>query len=247
MEQAIIDTLTSTSITATGSFQAGEFDEQADTPVARLYDSIIKFYRGSEINPLAQIGLNLWDSSDDKLHLSAFYNGTGVQIDYGAGSQGTLVAYEADFSDFDPTTGDVSVHNNFYGDITLNGTDLFELIYPVGSIYLSVNSTSPATLFGGTWTQIQDTFLLAAGSTYSAGATGGEATHKLTVAEMPSHSHNMRFLNYNRSSGGNVSVGQMGSWITSGYILAQGENAGGGAAHNNLPPYLVVYMWQRTA
>ena len=61
--------------------------------------------------------------------------------------------------------------------------------YPVGSIYMSVNSTSPATLFSGSWQRIQDRFLLCAGSTYAAGSTGGEATHKLTIDEMPSHSH----------------------------------------------------------
>ena len=58
-------------------------------------------------------------------------------------------------------------------------TSIFELIYPVGSIYMSVNSTSPASLFGGTWEQIKDTFLLSAGDTYTAGATGGSATKNL--------------------------------------------------------------------
>ena len=61
--------------------------------------------------------------------------------------------------------------------------------YPVGSIYLSVNSTNPGTIFGGTWEQIKDRFLLACGSTYSNGSTGGEAKHTLTTNEMPSHSH----------------------------------------------------------
>lgn len=56
--------------------------------------------------------------------------------------------------------------------------------WPVGSIYMSVNSTSPATLFGGTWQRIQDRFLIAAGSTYKAGGTGGEATHTLTAASV---------------------------------------------------------------
>lgn len=80
----------------------------------------------------------------------------------------------------------------------------WEAIYPVGSIYMSANSTSPATLFGGTWTQIQDQFLLCAGSTYSAGSTGGSATmahtHSvtpagtnagtaITIAQMPKHGH----------------------------------------------------------
>ena len=54
---------------------------------------------------------------------------------------------------------------------------IFDSIYPVGSIYMSVNSTSPETLFGGTWVQIKDTFLLSAGDTYTAGNTGGSATH----------------------------------------------------------------------
>ena len=62
-------------------------------------------------------------------------------------------------------------------------------IYPVGAIYMSVSSTSPASLFGGTWEQIQNRFLLAAGDTYAAGKTGGEATHTLTVEEMPAHNH----------------------------------------------------------
>lgn len=73
---------------------------------------------------------------------------------------------------------------------------IFNLIYPIGSIYLSENSTSPATLFGGTWTQIKDKFLLTAGDTYKAGNTGGSSTHKhttaghtLTTNEMPSHTH----------------------------------------------------------
>ena len=64
-----------------------------------------------------------------------------------------------------------------------------DVLYPVGSIYLSTSSTSPQTLFGGTWQRIQDRFLLCAGSTYAAGKTGGEAEHTLTVNEMPSHTH----------------------------------------------------------
>ena len=59
----------------------------------------------------------------------------------------------------------------------LDAQQVFNMIYPVGSIYMSVNSTSPSILFGGTWEQIEDTFLLTAGSTYTAGDTGGSATH----------------------------------------------------------------------
>ena len=69
-------------------------------------------------------------------------------------------------------------------------TSIIDLIYPVGSYYWNSNSTSPATLFGvGTWTQITNQFIFAAGGDYASGDTGGEATHTLTIQEMPSHDH----------------------------------------------------------
>ena len=70
-----------------------------------------------------------------------------------------------------------------------NGAPLLNLVYPVGSIYWSSKNTNPGTLFGGTWQQIKDRFILAAGDSYSNGATGGAATVTLTVSNMPSHSH----------------------------------------------------------
>ena len=78
-----------------------------------------------------------------------------------------------------------AIHTHTSSDIT----DLYNLIYPIGSIYLSVNSVDPSTLFGGTWEKIKDKFLLSDGDTYSIGSTGGEATHTLTIDEMPSHNH----------------------------------------------------------
>ena len=129
-------------------------------------------------------------------------------------------------------------------------------MYPVGSIYMSVNDTNPATLFGGTWEQLQNRFLLGAGSSYTAGSTGGEATHQLTVNEMPSHAGHV----YNEVRGGNwagflstsdaTSYGSSGrGWnLTAGNELhPAGDSLGGNAAHNNMPPYLVVYIWKRTA
>lgn len=119
--------------------------------------------------------------------------------------------------------------------------------YPVGSIYLSINSTSPASLFGGTWTQIKDVFLLGAGDTYSNGATGGEATHTLTINEIPE----IRILTGVNIVGSGVKV--INSQTTNASdntnsILANGQNSGHtDQPHNNMPPYLVVYMWKRTA
>lgn len=71
----------------------------------------------------------------------------------------------------------------------LGTNSLLDKVYPVGSIYISVNNTSPSILFGGEWEQIQEKFLLSAGDTHTAGTTGGEFTHTLTTDEMPQHNH----------------------------------------------------------
>ena len=130
-------------------------------------------------------------------------------------------------------------------------------VYPVGSIYMSVSSTSPATLFGGTWEQIQDRFLLAAGTSYAAGAEGGEASHALTSSEMPSHSHSLGAnvpacqSAFGGESGGSLSGSaqkyvKYSSSASLDNKTATGS-AGSGSAHNNMPPYLAVYVWRRTA
>ena len=138
-------------------------------------------------------------------------------------------------------------------------------VYPIGSIYMSVNSTDPGVLFGGTWQRIQDTFLLAAGSTYSAGDTGGDAEVTLTAAQsgIPAHTHSFTqptveiYGTTDTASGSARSryhpVKTSGSTtynmsVSGGAVGAvTGGAADASAAHNNMPPYLVVYVWQRTA
>lgn len=165
----------------------------------------------------------------------------------------------------------------------------WQTIYPVGSIYMSVNNVNPSTLFGGTWSQIKDKFLLACGDTYNNGATGGSATNTLTASQLPNHSHS-----YVKATGvGNhtLTVNEIPSHAHT-YSTAQGvysgmngtntqeplqirigeqgvntDTQGGGAAHNhplstetqntggvgsgeavnNMPPYLAVNVWVRTA
>lgn len=182
-------------------------------------------------------------------------------------------------------------------------------IYPVGSIYMTVTNSDPNTLFSGTtWVQIEDQFLLSAGSTYTAGDTGGSASHThttgdhtLTAAEsgMPSHTHgdtfsvderaaitisssgahghtaNYRSV-YNGSSNYSAVTGSGGTATTTGAIVntsgnhthsvpahshglsgsvssatakaaTSAHNHGNTGSSSNLPPYLVVYMWKRTA
>ena len=143
--------------------------------------------------------------------------------------------------------------------ITASKTETINAVYPVGSIYMSVNSTSPASLFGGTWEQIKDRFLLASGSSYSAGSIGGEATHTLTTAEMPVHYHDDDLWlvhSYNRYTGVGVRTTQLTNEYNVFGLVKDGKTAenqahtfttGGGAEHNNMPPYVAVYMWKRKA
>ena len=154
-----------------------------------------------------------------------------------------------------------------YVDTHSGGGVSLSSVYPVGSIYMSVNSTSPATLFGGTWERIQGRFLLAADDGHAAGSTGGEEKHQLTIDELPDHrhafttdsagSHNHR-AGYKRKDayGKGTLDGQHWSNYNAGEVRTTSEGAhthtgttngaGGNGKHNNMPPYLTVYMWKRT-
>lgn len=136
-------------------------------------------------------------------------------------------------------------------------------VYPIGSIYMNVTSTNPETLFGGTWKQIQGKFLLGMSSSYPAGSQGGEASHTLTTEEMPSHGHNPAnqsgYYGFITNSSKAFEVGDMGVQSGSGRYYPYAPAAfdisrnsltgttGGGNSHNNMPPYLSIYIWKRTA
>lgn len=124
---------------------------------------------------------------------------------------------------------------------------VLDKVYPVGAIYMSVSSTNPKTLFGGTWVQLKDRFLLAAGTTYKAGSTGGEATHTLIVDEIPNHQHVLWYPNEGGEQSAAIGYPEAGSKNTWYAEASKTGGAGGGAAHNNMPPYLSVYVWKRTA
>ena len=144
---------------------------------------------------------------------------------------------------------------------TIGSNFVLDNVYPVGSIYMNVNSTNPGTLFGGTWEQIQGKFLLGMSSSYPAGSQGGEVEHTLSTNEMPAHSHNFSYeeTNQNKSWSDNivqkngtayperlgVNMALGADWSSSGYLTLAG--IGGNQAHNNMPPYLSVYIWKRTA
>lgn len=117
--------------------------------------------------------------------------------------------------------------------------------YPVGAIYLSVTDTDPATLFGGTWERIGGRFLLGADDTYTAGSTGGEAEHTLTIDEMPKHNHEIDNLNASGNATPYMTVQAQDKVGYGGNV--QTMYAGGSQPHNNMPPYLAVFMWKRVS
>lgn len=176
----------------------------------------------------------------------------------------------------DINTGTNSEPYNQRVQLTFNAdivrSEIISAIYPIGSIYTSITDIDPATLSGvGTWERIEDCFLLAAGSRHSAGESGGEESVTLTVDQMPSHSHSASTSGagghshqigtdkdaiystsgqcwsvHNTSSGYTYMNGST-SWVgdhTHGVVV---NNTGGNGSHNNMPPYLSVYVWKRIA
>lgn len=136
-------------------------------------------------------------------------------------------------------------------DIGVDTATLVDLFYPIGSIYMSTDTTNPQSRFTGTyWLPIYNRFLLGAGDTYKAGTMGGEATHTLTRSEIPNHYHDEYLGN---DGGPDSAPSGYSGWPNAAYTSdktwwATGSKtsaAGGDGAHNNMPPYLAVYMWRR--
>lgn len=140
-----------------------------------------------------------------------------------------------------------------------------DLIYPIGSIYMTTSMVSPAVLFGGTWERIKDRFILGAGDTYSNGTTGGSTAHR--------HDFRIGYLHSWGDMGSDDNNGQGAySYSQSKYAKARGTagtmtvNANGGHTDSvksismilrysegdtqtasSMPPYYTAYIWRRTA
>lgn len=134
--------------------------------------------------------------------------------------------------------------------------------YPIGSIYITTTNSNPTTALGGTWVAYgQGRTLVGVGSgtdsnsstkNFTAGSTGGEYTHKLTVSEIPAHSHQLNrphwYIADSASTGGIGTIYGTTGTTTSRYMdSASIASTGGNGFHNNIQPYISVYMWKRTA
>lgn len=193
----------------------------------------------------------------------------GVGIPKG-GKDGQLLAKD----------GDKDYHTKWVNPPSGGDFDIKEFLlaaHPVGSYYWSSDSTNPSELFGGTWEQIKDRFVLAAGDTYEAEASGGAATVTLTTEQIPAHTHNSIqltgafSLRTMGSSGATISISSSGivnrnnitvnefskisqesktdTTIQQVEINASHEHTkvGNGKSHENMPPYITAYCWKRIA
>ena len=162
------------------------------------------------------------------------------------------------------STADPTSSDGGNGDVWIKyGNAQSDCPFPVGGIYISIASTDPSSIWAGTtWEQFaKGRTLVGLNSDDSnfntIGQTGGEKTHTLTTSELPAHGHGMAHTHsYTGPNTGSwkVGTGKAHTWCTSaggktsgGASKSTTDNAGGGSAHNNLQPYIVVYMWKRVS
>lgn len=179
-------------------------------------------------------------------------------------------------AEYDPDTGEITIWADFATTVTFSYDDptsiltigedndsvFLDKVYPVGSIYMSIVDVNPSALFGGTWEKIEGQFLLGSSVSYPLGSTGGSATVALTESEMPSHAGHLPTTEGEHSSvtgtasGKYLATTNMSSYgstgrgwnaFSSNEAIPAGMARGSGTAHENMPPYLAVNIYKRTA
>ena len=177
-------------------------------------------------------------------------NDNGISTLFGApdGNPDTSINIVEDGIKYVDSSGVSEVTYNYLreGNVkTVNGQNVYGSgdiqSYPVGSIYLSISSTKPGSLFGGTWERIKDVFLLSAGDTYHAGLTGGSAD-----AVVVEHQHTFVTL-VASELGGNYTSPATANNYSEIRQTAETNTTGESGVGKNMPPYLTVYMWKRIA
>lgn len=137
-------------------------------------------------------------------------------------------------------------------------SSILQTIYPVGAYYITEKNENPSVTLGfGTWTQVQGRFLVGQQSgLYQAGTEGGEASHTLSLNEIPAHGHKMNEWTLIVSAGANTGQYNIIPVSEKGFVNIFKDdaeqnrysvNAGGNQPHNNMPPYRAVFIWRRTA
>ena len=204
-------------------------------------------------NAITQLQLDVADTKADSLDMIC-------AVDEGTAQVATVAVQEGKYFRYNDVlymaTADIAIGDTIVPNTNCRATNVAtELesltggdtpLSHVGQIIFSTTLDTESkviAMYGGTaWTQIEGKFILGASTDYTVESTGGEATHVLTVNEMPSHTHSLS----NQWGGAGVNDVQFtgsGKFPTSG----TSGSAGGGQAHNNMPPYFTTYIWHRTA
>lgn len=195
----------------------------------------------------------------------AFIDSTDVDVDFPGGAEPLVGDHVISLNGFSlgevyvvtavtgPGKADVAYVTSLRGPAGADGEDGTDATpinaWPVGSIFIAAVSTNPATLLGGgTWARYGQGRVLVSQDSGQAefdtvNETGGAKTHTLTTAEIPSHTHTL----FGTVQAANGTQRRQLTDIANGDNNVQSGPTGGGGAHNNLQPYIVVYMWQRTA
>jgi hypothetical protein len=208
------------------------------------------------------------DAVGSTVSMESFSSTTPVLLDFKAGGDGLGIGKVCEAPGME-----VSMNTTFFGEVNIGSRDrtlsdyissispTFDKIYPVGSVYISVVGTNPGLLFGGVWEQLPGRFLLGAGGNDAntnnnygnisvgelnrpAGEKGGEISHTMTVEEMPEHGHPFRgnSPSWSWANGGDkFAIHYEEDGARDQFVKA----VGGSQPHNNIPPYLTVYMWKR--
>lgn len=264
----------------TTEIDLSQYAKLSDIPtVPDVYDSTITFYKSDGTTRVDSFTLNqssnksitlpeggssktvtIKDADANAIDSFALNIQTDKTVTLPAATGTKYGMTKVQVSSTDLAEGSVLPQGEIYGVTGAPTRALLDLIYPVGAIYMSVNSTNPGTLFGGTWvawgagrvpvgvdtSQTEFNTVL---------KTGGEKTHTLTIAEMPSHNHN-NLSNCDGYVAHATALGLPYSAIFEKAAASRGGEAmfyragitvGGGGAHNNLPPYITCYMYRRTA
>lgn len=219
------------------------------------------------------IRLEVTDRTGNLSRKDTFVSTSAVILDFKAGGYGFGVGKVCEQDGME-----VSMETTFYGPVNIGSRqqrledyihsvvhelsvkDIVDIVYPVGSIYITTvfpENSTPAAIFGGSWVQIKDRFILAAGDDYPGMSVGGEASHTLSLREMPMHRHYgspRASYDIDHNPGTHPPASQITdqSWYKTNLFSnytggVEGGVPGSCAAHNNLPPYMALFVWHRIA
>lgn len=227
----------------------GTWETSVSLLVSSLFDERFK----NEINEILEDSKNLNNNTktlQERInaainHMGQYeWDGTKIRFKKGDGTWGVYKDIAGDFA----KETEVAELKNAFNSVTSLTKQLFLLMHPVGSIYMSTFSTSPQTTFGGTWIRWGNGRVPVGIDTSDSDfntveKTGGEKQHTLTINEMPSHSHeDAKPRGLQNTATGSAQYGYImnGSYSSTAFT-------GGSEPHNNLQPYITCYMWKRTA